>query len=865
MRKTYLRKMLSRLLALMLTLSLLPAFSLTAHAADKEITVKVRVTATPKSGGTPVGVNGAWVNVYFGQGRNGDNVKYRGSFVTKTVDGVEGYAECKLTVPAEEAANENKLNNYLAKFTFSASKTVASGKGINGNARDALFDVYQEDRLQLELHSETIDYNGNWLGEKLPLGNGKDVDLAFVVDVSGSMQNTINNVKNNIRTFSKYLADEGLNLRIAVIEYNSKPEDTHVFGVDKMADSLEHTVWLTDVDRMEDILGSMKAGGGDKEVPIDGLGYLVHHGTMRWRSSAHKFAFLLTDENGNDDANNRWGYTNMDDLAALLKEEGVTTSVVTKTSADFENTYGVLYKTTGGMRVDINSSNFAEKMIEMADSIIGKVEKELTLELSEPRLLVDLSVCYYANTDYTKGTDGGNDEYYNNIKKALKDYSSDIAEATDGHVLINKVYVFTTDNRQNFYISPFSKNPPISAMADIRIETRGLDWSDYSDYDGEIFYNTPESGYSEPIIHSNANTGGFFSADSYGGTLGGNSQLSRFSNLSDDEIDALNGKKTFNRIQLSYTTEEDRSVNVTNLYDKQLTHESGHYIMTLYDEYINGNEVYWDNRIDNPTEENSAIRPQGAGDNQNFGLMDDQFNSIELSKAYDYAYLGGNYSTDEINTRQSKMHQKSAEDTLAELLENGRLTIRDGWFGSEKKHEYFDTGEYAVKYTKAVDHDRTAKYDFARIGDDDIIDLRRTLRPTASGTSATTPVHQPFIQRVPVYESLADIFTLINENGGLDLNINPLTRGDVSVYSRLNGASSPTLLNMLNGVADLNLGEGESAEVTVVAEEGGKYLSNQYLIERSERSADGYFYEAVDGTGLAYVIPSAENSYTFIT
>ncbi|NLM60301.1 MAG: VWA domain-containing protein, partial [Clostridium sp.] len=45
------------------------------------------------------------------------------------------------------------------------------------------------------------------------------VDLAFVIDTTGSMGPYINNVKNNISDFATYIENQGIDLRIGIIEY----------------------------------------------------------------------------------------------------------------------------------------------------------------------------------------------------------------------------------------------------------------------------------------------------------------------------------------------------------------------------------------------------------------------------------------------------------------------------------------------------------------------------------------------------------------------------------------------------------------------------------------------------------------------
>ena len=130
MRKRNCHTLRNRLLAGVIVLSMLPAFAVAASAAAEERTISVKVTATEKGTGKVVPVNGAWVSVYSGQGMKGQDVKYIGSFQTKKTSAGDGYAQCKITIPGDIAKDENKVNEYVSKLTFSASKVVASGSGI---------------------------------------------------------------------------------------------------------------------------------------------------------------------------------------------------------------------------------------------------------------------------------------------------------------------------------------------------------------------------------------------------------------------------------------------------------------------------------------------------------------------------------------------------------------------------------------------------------------------------------------------------------------------------------------------------------------------------------------------------------------
>ena len=156
---------------------------------------------------------------------------------------------------------------------------------------------------------------------------------------------------------------------------------------------------MSDIDSVINTLASISvSGGGDTpETVIDPLGYVADNSLMSWRSDAYRFAFVLTDAN-HKTANN-YGYDNLNEVADKLAEMEVVTSVICSSSY---NDYRYLYEKTGGIWADIYSSNFSNEMLNLSNSIIESVVREMTLELKEPRMMVNMSVCYLANNDTSR-------------------------------------------------------------------------------------------------------------------------------------------------------------------------------------------------------------------------------------------------------------------------------------------------------------------------------------------------------------------------------------------------------------------------------------------------------------------------------
>lgn len=858
------KRLISLLASLVITAGIFSAPGLSAPIYAEETsernskTVKVTVTATPAGGGEDVPVSGALVSVYRGDGRKGETVNYVDSFET----GEDGIAECVIPIPAEYRDDDKKANEYLSTLTFSAKKKVANSKGMDymdsevRNYRDRLFQVYRDgadNRIQVELHSETLDENGNWLGDKLPLGDEKDVDLAFVIDTTGSMSPYIRQVKNNIVAFARSLEDQGRNLRMSVIEFRDIKEDGE--GSTKLHYNASGSPWFLKVDDLQAELDrlSVNGGGDDDETPIDALDMLLHQSDMKWRSSANKFSFVLTDAGCKTD--NSHGYGSLKDVANQLKDYGIVTSVITTSGAKVP--YEELYKTGGGQYTDIKSGNFSDQMLALAEGIIGHTNGDLTLHLHEPRILVDLSLCYYAYDEDENGED-----YYRAVKNLMNNISINLAQATDGHVVVNRGYIFRTNIRENFYITPGEDgnydyaNAPTSAMADIRIISAKDEKSTIS-------------------IRSNANVNGYYSNNPVDPATENKKWLFAFDF---DNVEA--GKKEFPRAQLSsynnswnhtfdesYSAEEDK-------YSKAIVHELGHYLLSLFDEY---NYFSW-NEKKNKYEWLDCKRPKDAPFR---GMMEEVRQDLEMSDADDYRYIteASAEVPDQNRTSQWMYYGKSCEDALADLLTTGKITFgTDSRASTDTKTEeqfFTYTSPYKVEYTKR-DSRRRADYDYAalvirdkdgNVVKDNIVDLTDPANWKDHSTKTTASAGmQPYKEMAPAAEPVADI-TAWPSGENVRIGIRPKKGSEVYLYTRTSAGdvgSTVTPIPVNDGQAEVKLARGKECELTVVARDGAGYVGNTYTLERSFNSPEGYGFMSGDMTVMGSVIPEKEDEYTFL-
>ena len=102
---------------------------------------------------------------------------------------------------------------YDAMVDYSNGSNDLPSNYIDDSNNDIYTLLNGETTEQPALYSRAIS-NSTYSNEK-----NVNVDLAFVIDTTGSMSSAIRNVKNNITTFATYLEEKGVSLRVAIIEY----------------------------------------------------------------------------------------------------------------------------------------------------------------------------------------------------------------------------------------------------------------------------------------------------------------------------------------------------------------------------------------------------------------------------------------------------------------------------------------------------------------------------------------------------------------------------------------------------------------------------------------------------------------------
>jgi Mg-chelatase subunit ChlD len=121
------------------------------------------------------------------------------------------------------------------------------------------------------------------------VGQGRPVDIVFVLDVTESMQPYIDAVKQNMINFAQDLAQNHRDYRLGLVTFedyvvSAYPDCNCAYSKTMTADAQKFTGWV----------GTLHAGGGG-DIPEDPLDALAYAGTFPFRPEAQGIIILITD------------------------------------------------------------------------------------------------------------------------------------------------------------------------------------------------------------------------------------------------------------------------------------------------------------------------------------------------------------------------------------------------------------------------------------------------------------------------------------------------------------------------------------------------------------------------------------------
>ena len=254
-----------------------------------------------------------------------------------------------------------------------------------GNLRPENVQVYEDGKL-----AKILDFRG--------VGQGRPVDIVFVMDVTESMQPYIDAVKQNIIQFAQDLAANNRDYRLGLVTF----ED---YVVSKYPDcNCEYRNTMTsDVQKFIGWVGGLHAGGGG-DIPEDQLDALAYASSFPFRPDAQGIVIIVTDapphHDGDGSANTAhdqafWDHHDHgaqvtdqtgDKVAALMQKNGLTLYAVApppfiapEYAEIVQSTHGKLYN------IVTEENRFPELVREIGHSIAT----EYSLTYRTPRPIED--------------------------------------------------------------------------------------------------------------------------------------------------------------------------------------------------------------------------------------------------------------------------------------------------------------------------------------------------------------------------------------------------------------------------------------------------------------------------------------------
>ena len=189
-------------------------------------------------------------------------------------------------------------------FSLYVTVTDAAGKPVTGLTKDN-FTVTEDGQAVV------ID---SFAG----IGDPRPVDIVFVFDVTGSMQDKIDGVKATCVKFADQLKSSGRDYRLGLVTFLDRVDATYASDGSLTADAQEFKGWISGL--------SADGGDDDPEVALDAL---VRATQMNFRATAQRIFILITDAppHHRDDAS---GFSDLtiDSTIAVLQSANATVYVV---------------------------------------------------------------------------------------------------------------------------------------------------------------------------------------------------------------------------------------------------------------------------------------------------------------------------------------------------------------------------------------------------------------------------------------------------------------------------------------------------------------------------------------------------------
>ena len=254
-----------------------------------------------------------------------------------------------------------------------------------GNLRPDNLQVFEDGKL-----AKILDFRG--------VGQGRPVDIVFVMDVTESMQPYIDAIKKNMVDFSHDLASNNRDYRLGLVTF----EDYVVSKYPDCNCPYQKTM-TSDVNQFINWVGTLHASGGG-DIPEDQLDALAYAASFPFRPQAQGIIIIITDapphHKGDGSANTQhdqafWDHHDKgqdvtdltgSDVAAMMKRNGLTLYAVVPPPF-IAPEYAEIVEATHGRSYNIvtEEGRFASLVREIGHSIAT----EYSLTYRTPRPIED--------------------------------------------------------------------------------------------------------------------------------------------------------------------------------------------------------------------------------------------------------------------------------------------------------------------------------------------------------------------------------------------------------------------------------------------------------------------------------------------
>lgn len=243
------------------------------------------------------------------------------------------------------------------------------------DARDSTgnhFPELKKDDMVIYQDGAPVDINAL---DKISASNSFPVDIAFIIDQTGSMEQEVYEVKSNIIEFTQRLASRGVDYRLALITFSDR--------IERYKDFTE------DVKTFISWIDGLKIGGGgdDNENALEGL---FEASSFKFRQSAQRIFILITDAMFHEHGDRGDGKTEFttESMREFLLKQNIKLFAITPPQIP---EYVLLTESTRGKRFNI-IEDFSSILDEFSESLTNLYAIRYRIHEEIPPEKMDLEI-----------------------------------------------------------------------------------------------------------------------------------------------------------------------------------------------------------------------------------------------------------------------------------------------------------------------------------------------------------------------------------------------------------------------------------------------------------------------------------------